>query len=157
MSLILGGTKWIEEGKMISILIGKEEREIIGKVSNQIGRSAFIREAIRLADSTNGKTDYDEENTKLRDQIQKLEAKIERIQQDWKEEKKALREEKKAELREQKRKSITFLKETAKERGWSGKPEYEKYLEWMDLYFEDLDDMEKRQKKDNQDDRGMYI
>lgn len=157
MSKIYGRTPYIEEGRMVSVLLGQGERDIIRRLSPALGRSEFIREAIRLADSTNGKTDYDEENTKLRDQIQKLEAKIERIQRDWKEEKKALREEEKAELRVQKRKSISFLKEIAEERGWSGKPEYEKYLEWMDLHFEDLGNMGKRQKKDNQDDRGMYI
>ena len=111
MTKRLGGTKRIENGRMVSILLGEGEREIIERLGSELGRSEFIREAIRLADSTNGRTDYSEENTKLREQIHKAELRLERVRQDWK-------EEKKAEMKERKRKQIAFLKGTAKERGW---------------------------------------
>jgi len=150
MTKRLGGTKRIEDGRMVSILLGEGEREIIERLGSELGRSEFIREAIRLADSTNGRTDYSEENTKLREQIHKAELRLERVRQDWK-------EEKKAEMQERKRKTIAFLKETAKERGWDGNKEYKKYLAWMDLHFEEIDDIERRKGKDTLSDRGMYV
>ena len=161
MTKRLGGTKRIENGRMVSILLGEGEREIIERLGSELGRSEFIREAICLADKTEGRTDYSEENTKLRTELHKAEMKLDRVRQDWKNEKKELKTkkkaEKKAEMEIKKRRKINLLKETAKERGWEGKQAYEDFLSWMDLDCKEVDDIEKRKEKDALDDRGMYF
>lgn len=150
----LGRGTTIEDGSMISILIGTKEKEVIKRLSGELGRSAFIREAIRAAGISDHEFEHLKELGKLRNEVGMLKSEVKRekiklynARQEF------------VEYRKSAHRSIT---EFAKEKGLDRNKKYESFAQWLELEF-GIDeanaevDFSKNEEKKEGDNNVMYV
>jgi hypothetical protein len=150
----LGRGRTIEDGSMISILIGAKEKEILKRLGRELGRSAFIREAIRSVGISNREFEHLKELGKLRNEVGVLRNEVKREKIKVYNARQVF-----VEHRKSTRCSIT---EFAKEKGWAESKKFESFAKWLELEFSVDEaiaeaDFNKNKTVEAEDNNDMYI